>query len=105
LIHTDVQDERGREMVFGPDPRPRRTRRGVTAERPRGAFGQEFPQNIASSPDGAAVAQRRARATGEYAEAERIDSDGLPFVGAAVWPGQSYYSTVNATNGRHLVDG
>ena len=92
-------------MVFGPDPRPRRTRRGVTAERPRGAFGQEFPQNIASSPDGAAVAQRRARATGEYAEAERIDSDGLPFVGAAVWPGQSYYSTVNATNGRHLVDG
>ena len=39
----NLREERGRDMVFGPDPRPRRQRRGA-AERPRGAFGQEFPQ-------------------------------------------------------------
>ncbi len=39
----NLRDERGRDMVFGPDPRPRRQRRGA-GERPRGAFGQEFPQ-------------------------------------------------------------
>ena len=40
---VNLKDERGRDMVFGPDPRPRRQRRGAP-ERPRGAFGQEFPQ-------------------------------------------------------------
>ena len=41
---------------------------------------------------------------GDYPEAERVDADGLPFVGTTVWPGQSYYTTINKTNGeRRLV--
>ena len=100
----NAQEERGRDMVFGPDPRPRRSRRGF-AERPRGAFGQEFPQTIASQPDSAAVAQHQVLPAGEHAEADRVDADGLPFVGAAVWPGQSYYTTVNTTNGAHVGRG
>ena len=56
---------------------------------------------MSSAPESAAVAKHGVRAAGDYAEAERVDVDGLPLVGAAVWPGQSYCTTINKTNGEH----
>jgi hypothetical protein len=32
---------------------------------------------------------------------DRLDVDGLPCVGAAIWPGQSMYSTKDAVSGRY----
>ncbi len=55
-----------------------------------------------SAPESAAVAKHGVRAAGDYAEADRVDTDGLPLVGAAVWPGQSYYTVINRTNGEHV---
>ncbi len=38
-------------------------------------------------------------APGKHAQAERIDTDGLPHIGAVVWPKQSYYTTVDTLTG------
>ena len=60
-------------------------------------------QNVPSAPESAAVTKHGVHAAGEHAEAERVDTDGLPFVGVPVWPGQSYYTTINKVNGEHGV--
>ena len=87
-------------MVFGVEPRPRLPRKGAPPEgRPTGAFGQEFPQNVPSVSHSAAVLDQGVEPLGLQSEAERVDSDGLPHVGAVVWPGQSYYTTLNKSNG------
>lgn len=35
-----------------------------------------------------------------YKHAELIDGDGLPHVGAAVWPGQPYYAALDRLTGK-----
>jgi hypothetical protein len=35
-----------------------------------------------------------------YKNAELVDGDGLPHVGAAIWPGQSYYSAMDRLTGK-----
>ncbi len=47
-------------------------------------------------------AQTGGSAAGAPPHAARIDSDGLPHVGAVVWPKQSYYSTVDTVTGALL---
>lgn len=94
-----LQEERGRDMVFGVEPRPCTPKKGAAEGRPSGAFGQEFPQNVPSAAGSTAVAAHGVKAVGPHAEGERVDSDGLPHVGAVLWPGQSYYTTLNKTNG------
>ena len=87
-------------MVFGVEPRARTPKKGALPEaRPSGAFGQEFPQNVPSVSHSAAVLDGGVEPLGLQPEAERVDSDGLPHVGAVVWPGQSYYTTLNKSNG------
>ena len=49
--------------------------------------------------DSAAVRGKKMKATGAYAEAERIGPDGLPHVGAVLYPGQAYYSTLDPQSG------
>lgn len=41
----------------------------------------------------------RVKAEGSHRDADLIDSDGLPHVGAAIWPGQHYYNTVDKLTG------
>lgn len=36
---------------------------------------------------------------GRHKAADLLDVDGLPHVGAAIWPGQQYYSAVDQLNG------
>jgi hypothetical protein len=43
--------------------------------------------------------QSRVAAPAKHAQAERIDADGLPHVGAVVWPKQSYYTSVDTLTG------
>ena len=62
---------------------------------PKGAFGEEFPQNIISHSENQSVAQGRVRASPTHLDPERIDYDGLPHIGAAIWPGQTYYNTLD----------
>lgn len=42
---------------------------------------------------------RRVQPEGGHKGADLIDGDGLPHVGAAIWPGQSYYSAVDKLTG------
>lgn len=46
--------------------------------------------------------QSRVAVPAKHAQAERIDADGLPHVGAVVWPKQSYYTTVDTLSGARL---
>lgn len=64
------------------------------AEYPVGDFGESVPRNAWVRPG--SVAHRRGiapvTATSPWAGAPVLDSDGLPHVGAVVWPGNVYCS-------------
>ena len=79
---------------------------------PRNGFGDEFPRmvppggllNGKEKEEDPAVASQDGRAgnhgENEYKDMDRIDADGLPHVGATIWPGDNQYSVINASNGR-----
>lgn len=73
---------------------------GQKPARPKGAFGQEYPQNIVSEASSEGVHTKGLKPGGSHRNAEILDMDGLPHVGAAIWPGQSYYSTKDVATGR-----
>jgi hypothetical protein len=60
----------------------------MKAEPPSGAFGGMFPQNVRTEGSEGLAADPCHR------DSDRIDTDGLPKVGAAVWPRQAYCNTV-----------
>ena len=45
------------------------------------------------------------RPEGGHKDADRIDVDGLPHVGAVVYPGQAYYSKKDKLTGELFEDG
>jgi DNA-directed RNA polymerase I subunit RPA2 len=97
----DLREERNGDMKFAADPGARRAPPGAPAERPVGAFGAEFPQMVpAGAIPAAAAAAKGVRPEGAHKDAALLDVDGLPHVGAAVWPGQPYYSTLDRLTGR-----
>ena len=56
---------------------------------PTGAFGQLLPQNVPSRPGGPSVlGPTHLDPKCDNKEYDRIGPDGLPHVGAVVWPGQ-----------------
>lgn len=94
----DLRDERGSDMKFAAEAGARRA--GAPRERAVGAFGAEFPQMVPAQPGSAAVAGKGVRPEGAHKDALVLDSDGLPHVGAAVWPGQPYYAAVDRLTGK-----
>jgi hypothetical protein len=48
-----------------------------------------------------AAAEGRVRTAGEYKDADHLDVDGLPHVGALIWPGETTYCTKDAVTGRY----
>jgi hypothetical protein len=68
--------------------------------RPQGAFGQRFPQNVPSLGSSEAVASRGLAPLGHHKAAEQLGPDGLPHVGAVIWPGESYYCTQDLNDKR-----
>lgn len=87
----------GKDMQFATElPGPRDTGESFV---PTGAFGQRYPQNVHTLADSPAVKPAKLKPKGPHKDADRVDSDGLPHVGAVVWPGQSYYSTKDVSDG------
>ncbi len=93
---VDLREDRSGDFRFGVDP----ARPGRPAVRPVGAFGEEFPQMLPAAPGSAAAAAKGLAPHGGHADAAILDSDGLPHVGAAVWPGQPFYAALDALSGR-----
>jgi hypothetical protein len=84
--------------------------------RPRGAFGQRFPQNAPSLPSSSSSSSLPAAAAAgggrggsarklphlaPRVDSERLGPDGLPHVGAVVWPGQALYTTRDLVTGKY----
>lgn len=99
---VNLREEKGRDVKFGAEQlSPARQRPPYSQrERPVGAFGAEYPQMIPSTPDSSAVKLKSVQPEGSHRDADLLDSDGLPHVGAAVWPGQHYYNTVDKLTGK-----
>lgn len=62
---------------------------------PSNQFDDRFPQNVRAidTPNLARDAPHR--------NSDRIDYDGLPHVGAAVWPGQVYANATDTEKNKH----
>ena len=101
----DLRDEKGMDMKFVAEAgRLKKPSVGVVGikkeDRPVGAFGAEYPQMIPSSPASISIAEKGVKPEGNHKEAQIIDIDGLPHIGAAVWPGQTYYTAADKLTGR-----
>ncbi|CAL8465768.1 g5304 [Coccomyxa elongata] len=94
----DLREDKGKTMVFAAEKKSDRDR---PQERPRGAFGQDLPHPLTSPPASSAVTgPLKVKPQGVQKNDERIDVDGLPHVGAVVYPSQAYYSKVDCTTGK-----
>lgn len=49
--------------------------------------------------ESAAVSLKKVQPNGNYTDAERIGTDGLPHAGTVLYPGQGYYSIVEPISG------
>ncbi|MEW5303502.1 MAG: hypothetical protein WDW36_006188 [Sanguina aurantia] len=95
----DLRDERGGNSVFRGDVPP--AGKKPEFERPLGAFGQTLPQNIPTPATSDAVSDLGVVPDGAHKDSDHLDSDGLPHIGAIVWPRQSYYSSKDLITGKH----
>ena len=84
----------GKDPVFKPEELGFRER-GVPREFPEGVFGQKYPQNITTKQGFSSVQTLKVKPEAEHKDADRVGLDGLPHVGAVVWPSQAYYGTVD----------
>ncbi|PSC76790.1 DNA-directed RNA polymerase I subunit 2 isoform X1 [Micractinium conductrix] len=96
----DLREERGRDLAFQKDPAKYRPKPYGEREKPKGAFGDLYPQAVPSTPASRAVKEKGIQPEGAHKGADIIDEDGLPHIGAPIWPGQSYYSAVDKLTGR-----
>ena len=67
-----------------------------------GVFGQRYPQNITTEQGFVSVEALKVKPEADHKDGDRVGVDGLPHVGAVVWPGQSYYGTVDRMTGGYL---
>ncbi|KAL6767395.1 hypothetical protein ACKKBF_B35095 [Auxenochlorella protothecoides x Auxenochlorella symbiontica] len=95
-INVNLRDERGRDLKFEANTSAKR-RDGTV--RPKGAFGEEYPQAIPSHATFASTKDQGVSVVGTHADALLIDSDGLPHVGCPIWPGQPYYNAKETLTG------
>ncbi|GAX83529.1 hypothetical protein CEUSTIGMA_g10954.t1 [Chlamydomonas eustigma] len=97
----DLRDEKGKKSVLEAEPHDARSRVQPFV-RPVGAFGQRLPQNVPSDPSSTAVLDMpRLDPKSDNKEYDHIGPDGLPHVGAVVWPAQNVYHTKDTITGRY----
>lgn len=84
----------GKDPIFQPEEYGPREKR-VPREFPEGVFGQKYPQNIITQEGYSSVDKLKVKPEGPHKDADRVGLDGLPHVGAVVWPQQAYYGTVD----------
>lgn len=97
---VDLKEDKSGAMLFAAEP----LRRGetVAVQSYEGAFGATLPRNVPSiEGESTAAAEGRVRTAGEYKDADHLDVDGLPHVGALIWPGETTYCTKDAVTGRY----
>lgn len=94
---VNFRQDRGSDLRFGTERAKQDPRNAVKVV---GAFGNKFPQMVPSSNASHGVRSKGIHPTEHHTESQTIDSEGLPHVGAAIWPGQSYYSAVDNLTGR-----
>lgn len=94
------EEKGGADLKFAAEPAGRAKPPGAKRDRPVGAFGAEFPQMVPAAAGSAAVRDKGVAPEGGHKEATLLDAEGLPHVGACVWPGQYYYSAVDRLTGR-----
>ena len=82
----------GKEITFGIE-KVHSKDVGKPREFPEGVFGQKYPQNITTQEGYPSVNALKVKPEAEHKDADRLGVDGLPHVGAVVWPGQAYYAT------------
>ncbi|KAK9824626.1 hypothetical protein WJX72_011831 [[Myrmecia] bisecta] len=99
----DLRAEKGKQLAFGSEAKSDNPHDRGSQDRhfrPQGAFGQRFPQNVPSFGRTGAVEKLRVRPQGAHKDSEQLDVEGLPHVGAIIWPGQPYYNAVDKISGR-----
>jgi DNA-directed RNA polymerase I subunit RPA2 len=96
----DLREEKGRDAKFAPEPLGRTLPPPSERERPVGAFGAEYPQMLPSTASSPAIEKGGIAPEGRHRDAAILDTDGLPHVGAVVWPGQPYYNTIDRLSGK-----
>ena len=107
----NLREEKGQDLKFGADMSKTNAKPQVPLKdrpRPVGAFGADYPQNVPSTKNSAAVAGKKGgvgmgigvQPEGGHKDADALDADGLPHIGAAIWPGRQYYCTVDKLTGR-----
>jgi DNA-directed RNA polymerase I subunit RPA2 len=94
--------------AFGPDLAPERPHAarggggggggGAAPGRPTTAFGQDLPAPAPAPPG--TPARPDLHPLAPHRDADRVDADGLPHVGAVVYPGQAYACVVDGCTGR-----
>lgn len=95
----NLKEEKDGKSIFAPAP-DRRAESSIP-ERMTGAFGQKFPQNAPSIKGSQAVKSLGLCPLQPHEHSDTVDADGLPHVGAIIWPDQSYYCTKDLTTGKH----
>lgn len=65
----------------------------------KGAFGDELPQNVPAEAGSSSIRTKGVRPPGNYDHSDRVGPDGLPQVGAVIYPGQEYYSQKDMSTG------
>lgn len=96
----DLREDRGKDLSFSADPGRYKPKPYSQRDKPKGAFGDLFPQSVPSTPDSQAVKEKGVQPEGPHKAADLIDSDGLPHIGAPIWPGQSYYTAIDKLGGK-----
>lgn len=84
----------GKDPIFQPEEFSLRDKR-EPRQFPEGVFGQKYPQNITTREGYPSVEALGVKPEAQHKDADKVGLDGLPHVGAVVWPSESYYSTVD----------
>ena len=84
----------GKDPIFQPEEYSARDKR-EPRQFPEGVFGQKYPQNITTKEGYPSVDSLQVKPEAQHKDADKVGLDGLPHVGAVVWPSESYYSTVD----------
>lgn len=87
-------DPAGKDPIFQPEEYSARDKR-EPRQFPEGVFGQKYPQNITTKEGFPSVDALKVKPEAQHKDADKVGLDGLPHVGAVVWPSESYYSTVD----------
>lgn len=90
----------GKDLVFTPQQWQSAKDQNAVKKPPEGVFGQKYPQNITTKAGYASIDKLGVMPEGDYKDANKVGLDGLPHVGAVIWPEESYYNTYDIYKGK-----